>query len=89
MGLSARRIFWSKKCDRKIAMSSQTSTRRASRGRPTKPGRGPHKIGTTVDDLLKQAAQARIAELGLKSEADYVHWLLTKDLNANTTEVAA
>ena len=68
-------------------MSSQTRTRRGRRGRPTKPGRGPHKIGTTADDLLKQAVKDRTAALGFKSEADYLHWLVTKDITDNPPEV--
>lgn len=68
-------------------MSSQTKTPRGRRGRPTKPGRGNHKIATTADDLLKQAVKARMGALGFKSEADYVHWLLTQDIKDNPPEV--
>ena len=67
-------------------MSSQTSTRRGRRGRPTKPGRGPHKIGTTADQATQQAVKARAAALGM-SVSDYVHWLVTKDIKENKTEV--
>lgn len=67
-------------------MSSQTNASSGRRGRPTKPGRGPHKIGTTADDLLKKQVRTRAAALGM-SESDYVHWLVTQDIKANPTEV--
>ena len=35
---------------------------------------------------MKQAVKDRAAALGM-SESDYVHWLVTRDIKANVTEV--